>query len=85
MNELVKEFDAIMDEACHESMTDECPNESAYRAASEWRTKSDGVRTKLEAILALARQYCHPGCNPGSHGLASQILRIAGERPERSE
>lgn len=36
--------------------------------------------TKLEAILALARQHCHPGCNPGSHGLASKILQIAGER-----
>lgn len=33
-----------------------------------------------EAILALARQHCHPGANPGAHGLASKILQLAGER-----
>ena len=33
----------------------------------------------LAAIKALCQQYAHPGCSPGAHALAREILKLIEE------
>ena len=38
--------------------------------------------TRAAEIARICQQYAHPGCEPGSHALASQILKVLGKRGE---
>jgi len=49
-----------------------------YKAAKRMPAE---VLDQLTAVRDLCRRHAHPGCEPGTHAFALDVLRLLGDRP----